>query len=102
MPPLNIESGEHLLKLMLEAIESNMSLLDLVDSKRDYQALLEKTRAGQLLQSHIDSMEGMRRMNGQPLCAQQMTSDLARVLLTKMKGNRQWLGLPASDWAVIH
>ena len=95
MPPLNIESGEHLLKLMLEAIESNMSLLDLVDSQRGYQALLEKTRAGQLLQSHIDSMEGMRRMNGQPLCAQQMTSDLARVLLTKMKGNRQWLGLPA-------
>ena len=96
-----MEADWEILKALLESANENMSLLDCVDKKRAYQGILEKTRVGQTLLSHIESMEGLRRMGGQPLCAQQMTADMARALLTKMKSNRQWLGLPAKLPRVI-
>ena len=64
LPPLTMAADWEILKAFLEFANENM-FLDCVD-KRAYQDL-EKTRVGQTLLSHIESMEGLRRMGGQPL-----------------------------------
>ena len=72
-----------------------MSLLDVVDVNSDYKRVLEKTRAGQQVQTHIVSMEHMRLLAGKTACAQQQCGEMARILMSKLKANREWLGLPA-------
>ena len=57
-----------------------MSLLDVVDVNSDYKRVLEKTRAGQQVQTHIVSMEHMRLLAGKTACAQQQCGEMARIL----------------------
>ena len=78
-----------------------MSLLDVFDGNRDYKRVLEKTRVGQQVQAHIVSMEHMRMLQGKTPCAQQQSAEMARILLTKLRKNREWLGLPAQLPRVI-
>ena len=78
-----------------------MSLLDVFDGNRDYKRVLEKTRVGQQVQAHIVSMEHMRMLQGKTPCAQQQSTEMARILLTKLRKNREWLGLPAQLPRVI-
>ena len=78
-----------------------MSLLDVFDGNRDYKRVLERTRVGQQVQAHIVSMEHMRMLQGKTPCAQQQSAEMARILLTKLRRNREWLGLPAQLPRVI-
>lgn len=70
------------------------SLLALYDSKRNYEQMLEGSRAGQILQHHIETVEHLHTMHGRMPCPHQRCSDMSRILLTKLKENRTWLGLP--------
>ena len=87
--------------MTLTSTTNMMSLLNVVDSGGKYKEALEKTRAGQIVCSYISSMESVRAMAGKTQCAQQVSSEMGRVLLSKMKMDRQWLGLPAKLPRVI-
>ncbi len=82
-------------------LPASMSLLDVFDGNRDYKRVLERTRVGQQVQAHIVSMEHMRMLQGKTPCAQQQSAEMARILLTKLRKNREWLGLPAQLPRVI-
>lgn len=71
-----------------------MSLLTMYDSDRSYLKFFDSTRAGQIVQTHIDSMEDLLRMQHRLPCPQQRASEMARVLLSTLNTNRTWLGLP--------
>ena len=81
--------------MTLTSTTNMASLLNVIDSAGKYKEVLEKTRAGHLVCSHINSLESVRAMAGKTQCAQQASSEMGRVLLSKMKTNREWLGLPA-------